>query len=68
VAVAVAALAQVLIYLPGVLAIGFPSTATLLGFVAVTALVPAVALGSCTGSGASGRRWWRMPRPWWRCS
>jgi hypothetical protein len=45
VAVAVAALAQVLIYLPGVLAIGFPSTATLVGFLAVTALVPALALG-----------------------
>jgi hypothetical protein len=45
VAVAVAALAQVLIYLPGVLAIGFPSTATLLGFLAVTALVPALAFG-----------------------
>jgi hypothetical protein len=45
VAVAVAALAQVLIYLPGVLAIGFPSTAMLLGFVLVTALVPAVAFG-----------------------
>jgi hypothetical protein len=45
VAVAVAALAQVLIYLPGVLAIGFPSTATLVGFVAVTAVVPAVAFG-----------------------
>jgi hypothetical protein len=45
VAVAVAALAQVLFYLPGVLAVGFPSTATLLGFVAVTTLVPAVAFG-----------------------
>jgi hypothetical protein len=45
VAVAVAALAQVLIYLPGVLAIGFPSTATLVGFLAVTALVPALAFG-----------------------
>lgn len=45
VAIAVAAMAQVLIYLPGVLAIGFPSTATLLGFVAVTAAVPAVAFG-----------------------
>jgi hypothetical protein len=44
-AIAVAALAQVLIYLPGVLAIGFPSTATLVGFVTVTALVPAVAFG-----------------------
>lgn len=44
-AIAVAALAQVLIYLPGVLAIGFPSTATLLGFMTVTALVPAVAFG-----------------------
>jgi hypothetical protein len=45
VAIAVAALAQVLIYLPGVLAVGFPSTGTLLGFVAVTALVPALAFG-----------------------
>jgi hypothetical protein len=45
VAVAVAALVQVLIYLPGVLAIGFPSMATLLGFVLVTAVVPAVTLG-----------------------
>jgi hypothetical protein len=45
VAIAVAALAQVLIYLPGVLAIGFPSMATLMGFLAVTAVVPAVALG-----------------------
>lgn len=45
VAIAVAALAQVLIYLPGVLAIGFPSTATLVGFLAVTAVVPAAAFG-----------------------
>jgi hypothetical protein len=45
VAVAVAALAQVLIYLPSVLAVGFPSMATLMGFVAVTSLVPAVAFG-----------------------
>jgi hypothetical protein len=45
VAVAVAAVAQVLVYLPGVLAVGFPSMTTLLGFVAVTALVPAVAFG-----------------------
>lgn len=45
VAVAVAALAQVLIYLPGVLAVGFPSLGTLIGFVAVTSLVPAVAFG-----------------------
>lgn len=45
VAVAVAALAQVLVYLPGVLAVGFPSMATLVGFLAVTALVPAVAFG-----------------------
>jgi hypothetical protein len=45
VAIAMATLAQVLIYLPGVLAIGFPSTGTLLGFVAVTAVVPAVAFG-----------------------
>jgi hypothetical protein len=45
VAVAVAALAQVLFYLPGVLAVGFPSTATLLGFILVTSLVPAVAFG-----------------------
>lgn len=45
VAIAVAALAQVLIYLPGVLAIGFPSTATLLGFLTVTAVVPAAAFG-----------------------
>jgi hypothetical protein len=44
-AIGVAALAQVLIYLPGVLAIGFPSTATLIGFMMVTALVPAVAFG-----------------------
>ncbi len=45
VAIGVATLAQVLIYLPGILAIGFPSTATLLGFVVVTAIVPAVAFG-----------------------
>lgn len=44
-AVAVAAGVQVLIYLPGVLAIGFPSGATALGFVAVTVLVPAIAFG-----------------------
>jgi hypothetical protein len=45
VAIAVAALAQVLIYLPGVLAIGFPSATTMLGFLAVTAAVPALAFG-----------------------
>jgi hypothetical protein len=44
-AVAVAAAVQVLIYLPGVLAIGFPSMGTALGFMAVTVLVPAVAFG-----------------------
>jgi hypothetical protein len=44
-AVAVAAGIQVLIYLPGVLAIGFPTAATAAGFLAVTVLVPAVAFG-----------------------
>lgn len=44
-AVAVAAGVQVLIYLPGVLAIGFPSVVTVVGFTAVTVLVPAVAFG-----------------------
>lgn len=44
-AVAVGALAQVLIYLPGVLAVGFPSWMTAVGFLAATALVPAVAFG-----------------------
>jgi hypothetical protein len=44
-AVAVAAGIQVLIYLPGVMAIGFPSAVTALGFLTVTALVPAVAFG-----------------------
>lgn len=44
-AVGVAAVVQGLIYLPGVLQIGFPSTATTMGFLAVTALVPAVAFG-----------------------
>ena len=43
--IAVAAGVQVLVYLPGVLAIGFPSFASALGFVAVTVLVPAVAFG-----------------------
>lgn len=45
VAIAVAAVAQVLIYLPGVLALGLPSTTTLLAFLLVTAVVPAVAFG-----------------------
>jgi hypothetical protein len=44
-AVAVATVAQVLIYLPGVLAIGFASAATAVGFVAVTVVVPSVAFG-----------------------
>lgn len=44
-AVAVAAAVQVLIYLPGVLAIGFPTVTTAVGFLAVTVLVPAVAFG-----------------------
>ncbi len=44
-AVAVAAGVQVLIYLPGVLTIGFPTMGMLIGFMAVTVLVPAVAFG-----------------------
>jgi hypothetical protein len=44
-AVAVAAAVQVLMYLPGILTIGFPSLATAIGFVAVAVLVPAVAFG-----------------------
>jgi hypothetical protein len=43
--VGVAAGVQVLLYLPGVLAIGFPSAGVTAGFLAVTALVPAVAFG-----------------------
>ena len=45
IAVVVAALVQTLIYLPGVLEIGFPSAATAVGFLAVTALIPAIAFG-----------------------
>ena len=45
VAVVVAAAVQGLIYLPGVMQIGFPSPATAFGFLAVTALVPALAFG-----------------------
>lgn len=44
-AVVVAAAVQGLIYLPGVLQAGFPSTATAMGFLAVTALIPAIAFG-----------------------
>lgn len=44
-AVLVAAAVQVVVYLPGVLAIGFPSWMTAAGFLAVTAAVPAVAFG-----------------------
>lgn len=44
-AIAVAAGVQVLLYLPGTLAIGFPNVGVALGFLAVTALVPAVAFG-----------------------
>lgn len=44
-AVVVAAAVQGLIYLPGVLQVGFPTTATAMGFLTVTALVPAVAFG-----------------------
>lgn len=45
VAVLAAAAVQVLVYLPGVLAIGFPSWATAAAFLTVTAAVPAVAFG-----------------------
>ena len=45
VAVVVAAVAQGLIYLPGVLRIGFPSAMTAAGFLTATALVPALAFG-----------------------
>jgi hypothetical protein len=45
IAVLVAAAVQALIYLPGVLAIGFPSAAAATGFMAVTVLVPALAFG-----------------------
>lgn len=44
-AVIVAAAVQGLIYLPGVLQVGFPSPVTAVGFLAVTALVPAIAFG-----------------------
>lgn len=46
VAVAIAAGVQVLVYLPGVLAIGFPSLAAATAFVVVTVLVPALAFGA----------------------
>ena len=45
IAVVTAAVVQALIYLPGVREIGFPSAATAVGFLAVTALIPAVAFG-----------------------
>ena len=44
-AVGVAAAVQTLIYLPGVLAIGFPSGWTAAAFLGVTVLVPALAFG-----------------------
>jgi hypothetical protein len=44
-AIGAAALVQVVMYLPGVLAVGFPTTASAVGFMVVTALVPALALG-----------------------
>lgn len=44
-AIGVTALVQGLIYLPGVLQIGFPSPVMALGFLTVTALVPAIAFG-----------------------
>lgn len=44
-AVLVAAGVQVLIYLPGVLAIGFPSTGVAVGFMVLTVAVPAVVFG-----------------------
>ncbi len=44
-AVGVGALAQVLIYLPGVMAIGFPSASMTAGFVLATVAVPALAFG-----------------------
>jgi hypothetical protein len=46
VAVVVAALAQVALYLPGVLAIGFANPLTAVGFVLVAVLVPALAFGA----------------------
>jgi hypothetical protein len=45
-AVVVTALVQVVLYTPGVLAVGFPSTVTALGFVLVTVLLPALAFGT----------------------
>jgi hypothetical protein len=45
-AVAAAAGVQVLVYLPGVLAIGFPNALTAVAFVALTVIVPAVAFGA----------------------
>ena len=45
IAVVVTAGVQGLIYLPGVMEIGFPSALTAAGFLTVTALVPAVAFG-----------------------
>ncbi len=44
-AVAAGAAVQVLIYLPGVLAIGFPSASMTAGFLATTVAVPAIAFG-----------------------
>lgn len=44
-AVLVAAVAQGLLYLPGVLQAGFPNTAMAAGFLATTAVVPALAFG-----------------------
>ncbi|MFP4622701.1 MAG: hypothetical protein ACLFRX_00835 [Gemmatimonadota bacterium] len=45
-AVLAAAGVQVLIYLPGVLAIGFPTTAAAVGFTTVTVVVPALVFGA----------------------
>ena len=44
-AIGVAAAVQVLVYLPGVLSMGFPTVGAMVGFMAVTVAVPAVAFG-----------------------
>jgi hypothetical protein len=44
-AVAAAAVVQVLVYLPGVNAIGFATTATAAGYLAATVALPAVVFG-----------------------
>jgi hypothetical protein len=63
-AVLVGAVAQLVLYMPAIFGIGFPTLASAFGFVGLVVLLPALAFGPCTGRAGSARRWWRMPRRW----